>query len=193
MRRLLYFPIIHTQADMGALGALLQRIKAARLGPERLKQSAELVDKMWEDIERAVAALPLTSGQVRVYQDGLPVCRQETRIVQELAAAGSRNHQLLLRLQERGAVIMGTESPELLVEEYQLVSAALNAAAAGGAQRQKAQLGAALLEKRDRFMAARINRTLQSGEMGLLFVGMLHSVQRYLERDIEIKYPVKVL
>jgi len=178
---------------MGALGALLQRIKATRLGQQRLKHSAELVDKMWEDIERAVAGLALTPGQVRVYQDGLPVCAQEAQIVQELAAAGSRNHQLLLRLQERGAVIMGTESPELLIEEYQLAHAALSAAAAGGAQRQKQQLGAALLEKRDRFMAARINRTLQSGEMGILFVGMLHSVQHYLERDIEIKYPVKVL
>lgn len=193
MRLLLYFPIIHTQADMGALGALLQRIKAARLGQERLKHSAELVDKMWEDIERAVARLPLTPGQVRVYQDGLPVCGHEAQIVEELAEAGSRNHQLLLRLRERGAVIMGTESPELLVEEYQLASTALRAAAAGGAQRQKQQLGAALLEKRDRFMAARINGTLQKGEMGLLFVGMLHSVQRYLDRNIEIKYPVKVL
>ena len=46
--------------------------------------------------------------------------------------------------------------------------------------------GAALIQKRDRFMAERIDRTLQPGEIGILFIGMLHSVQRYLARDITV-------
>jgi DUF917 family protein len=190
VRTLVYIPIIHTQADMGALGALLQRIKASRVGPERLKESAKRVDEMWDEIERTVECLPVVAGKVRVYQDGLAVCGHESQIVRELADAGSRNHQLLVRLQERGAILMGTESPELLIEEYQLATASLHSAASGSHRRQE-QLGRTLLEKRDRFIAGRINSTLQHGETGILFVGMLHSVQRYLERNFEIRYPIK--
>jgi hypothetical protein len=57
-----------------------------------------------------------------IHLEGLPVCGHESEIVADLARAGSRNHRLLLRLREFGAIIMGTESAELLVEEYQLSS-----------------------------------------------------------------------
>lgn len=191
-RTLHYIPIIHTPADMGALGASLQRMKAATFGRQRLRHSADLVDKMWQNIERTVEALPVAAGQTRVYQDGLPVCGQELRIVSELAEAGSRNHKLLLSLHGKGAILMGTESPELLVEEYELTTAALNAPAGGDARRRQ-QWSATLLEKRDRYIAARINHTLQKGETGILFVGMLHAVQRYLEPDIRIVYPAQAV
>ncbi len=185
----MYIPIIHTQADMGGLGASLQRIKASTLGRRRLTHSADVVDKMWQEIERAVERSPVAPGKTRVYQDGLPVCAHEARIISELAQAGSRNYKLLLCLERRGAVLMGTESPELLVEEYQLAIAALNSGGAGGATPPEL-CSTALIEKRDRFIAARINGTLQPGETGILFVGMLHAVQPYLARDIEIVYPL---
>ena len=185
----MYIPIIHTQADMGGLGASLQRIKASTFGRHRLTHSAERVDEMWQEIERTVERLPVVAGKTRVYQDGLPVCAHEARIVADLAEAGSRNHKLLLRLESRGAELMGTESPELLVEEYQLAIAALNSGGAGGATRRQSR-SAALLEKRDRYIAARINSTLLPGETGILFLGMLHAVQPYLEQDIEIVYPL---
>ena len=189
-RTLMYIPIIHTQADMGDLGASLQRIKASTFGRRRFIQSAELVDRMWQEIEQTVERLPIGTGTTRVYQDGLPVCAHEQRIISELAEAGSRNYKLLLRLESRGAMLMGTESPELLVEEYQLAITGLNSSGAGG-KRQRELRSAALLEKRDRFIAARINSTLQPGETGILFLGMLHSVQPYLDGDINIVYPVK--
>jgi len=131
-RTLEYIPIIHTQADMGDLGASLQRMKASTFGRQRLIHSAEVIDKMWQEIERTVEHLPVVAGKTRVYQDGLPVCAHEARIVSETAEAGSRNYKLLLRLQSRGAVLMGTESPELLVEEYQMAVTALNSGGAGG-------------------------------------------------------------
>lgn len=134
--------------------------------------------------------LPIVGGETRVYQDGLPVCAHEARIISELAEAGSRNYKLLLRLESRGAMLMGTENPDLLVEEYQLAVTGLNSGGAGGA-RQRELRGAALLEERDRYIAARINSTLQPGETGVLFLGMLHSVQPYLDRDINIVYPIK--
>ena len=111
-------------------------------------------------------------------------------MVADLARAGSRNYQLLLRLQARGAVVMGTESPELLLEEYRLVSADLASGAMRATERQRAAY-AAVLEKRDRFMAQRINSTLAIGETGILFVGLLHAVERYLESDMEVIHPIR--
>jgi len=189
-RRLAYIPIVHTLADMGTLGASVQSAKLAALGRQGLARSAAVVEKMWEEIERVVGNLPVGPGSVRVYQDGLLVCGREREIVSELAAAGSRNHRLLLDLQARGAVLMGTESPELLVAEYQLASAELAAGRASHAKIRPDRVRDALLEKRDRFIADRINGTLGAGESGILFMGMLHEVARYLDSGIKVVYPL---
>jgi len=193
-RKLLYIPIIHTQADMGELSPSLERIRVSKLGRHGATHHAGLVAKMWDEIERVVENLPVMAGQVQVYQDGLPVCGHEQQIVSQLAAAGNRNHRLLLRLQARGAVLMGTESPELLVEEYQLLTSALTPGPAREAARAEARrkpLRDALLERRDRYIAGRINTTLAAGETGILFLGMLHAVNRYLDPDIQVVYPVR--
>jgi hypothetical protein len=145
---------------------------------------------MWAQIERVVASLPVTPGSTRVYQDGLPVCRHEQEIVSELAGAGNRNHRVLLKLQARGATLMGTESPELLLEEYQLAAAAFASGATVRTDIRQKQLRDALLEKRDRYIAARINGTLGAGESGILFMGMLHEVATYLDSDIGVVCPL---
>jgi hypothetical protein len=188
-RKLVYLPIIHTVADMGALGASIQSVKLSAFGRQGLAHNAAVVEKMWEEIERAVGKLQVSPGSVRVYQDGLPVCGHEREIVSELAAAGSRNHRLLLSLQARGAVLMGTESADLLVEEYQLASAALAAGRASHAKTRRDRLRDTLLEKRDRYIADRINGTLGAGETGILFMGMLHEVTRFLDPNILVVYP----
>jgi hypothetical protein len=189
-RRLVYIPIIHTVADMGALGPSVQRVKLSALGRQGLAHSAAVVEKMWEETERAVTRLKLTPGAARVYQDGLPVCGHEREIVSELAKAGSRNHGLLLKLEARGAVLMGTESPELLVEEYQLAGAELASGGVTQAKVRQKRLRDTLLERRDRYIADRINATLGAGESGILFMGMLHEVARYLDSDIDVGYPL---
>ena len=189
-RRLVYVPIIHTLTDMGALGASVQRVKLSALGRQGLAHGAAVVEKMWEETERVVTRLKLTPGVARVYQDGLPVCGREREIVSELAKAGSRNHGLLLKLEARGAVLMGTESPELLVEEYQLAGAELASGAVAQAKMHRKRLRDTLLERRDRYIADRINATLGAGESGILFIGMLHEVTRYLDSDIDVGYPL---
>lgn len=189
-KRLVYIPIIHTLADMGALGASIQRVKLSALGRQGLARNAAVVEKTWEEIERAVGNLHVSPGRVRVYQDGLPVCGREQEIVSELAEAGNRNHRLLLSLQARGALLMGTESPELLVEEYQLAGAALASGGVAQAKMRRKRLRDTLLERRDRYVADRIDRTLGAGETGILFMGMLHAVARYLDPDIKVVYPL---
>jgi hypothetical protein len=185
-----YIAIIHTMADMGTLGASIRNVKLTTLGRQRLAHNAAVVEKMWEQIERAALNLRAGPGTVRVYQDGLPVCGREQEIVSELAEAGNRNHRLLLSLQDRGAILMGTESPELLVEEYRLVSAEYAAGPASPARMHRDRLSETLLEKRDRYIADRINKTLGVGERGILLLGMLHDVARYLDPNIKVSYPL---
>ncbi|MBI4797111.1 MAG: hypothetical protein HY790_14950, partial [Deltaproteobacteria bacterium] len=163
--------------------------KMGRIGFNR-KMAA--IDRFWTEVERAIETLTLSFESVRLYQDGLPVCGREAEIVRELAQTGNRNHQLLLRLMGRGATVMGTESADLLVQEYQMAKQSLAARpprAAGVAARRRA-LTDALLQRRDRFIAQRINDTLKPGETGILFLGMLHSLEGYLHQDVKVIYPL---
>jgi len=192
-RRLIYLPIVHTQADMGALQESVARATLEKVGRAGLARKTAAIDRSWTEIEAALDALVLSFDRVRLYQDGLPVCGREAEIVTELARAGSRNHQLLLRLVAQGAVLMGTESGDLLVQEYQLARQSLTAKpprAAGVAATRRA-LSEALLQRRDQFMAQRINETLKSGETGILFLGMLHSLERFLHPNVKVIYPLR--
>ena len=191
-RTLIYFPIVHTPADMGALQESVARATLEKAGRAGLARKTAAIDKIWTEIETTIDALPLSFDRVRLYQDGLPVCGREAEIVTELARSGSRNHQLLLRLMAQGAVLMGTESGDLLVQEYQSARQSLTTRpprAAGVAAPRRA-LSEALLQRRDQFMAQRIHETLKSGETGILFLGMLHSLERYLNPDVKVIYPL---
>ena len=189
-RILVYIPIIHTAADMGTLAPSIRGKKLSMLGRQGLARNAAMVEKMWQEIEGVASRLPVAPGTVRIYQDGLPICRHEQEIVLELAGSGSRNHRLLLELQSRGARVMGTESPELLVEEYQLAKASLASGVTAEDDSRQRQLRDTVLDKRDRFIADRINVTLGDGETGILFLGMLHSLAQFLDSDIRVTYPL---
>jgi hypothetical protein len=192
-RTLIYIPIIHGAADMGALRESVQRITLQKLGEKEWESKIDLIDKLWNKIEAAVDELPFPLEKVRVYQDGLPICGIESKIVTEIARSGSRNHRLLVSLMEKGATIMGTESPELLTEEYDLVKRILAAGNSVEAARIEADLKSlsdALLKKRDRYIADRINSTLCPGETGIIFLGMLHSLNGLLDGDIQVIYPL---
>src|SRR3990167_5525794 len=121
MRTLIYIPIIHTQADMGALAGAIRRLAIEKLGHREWERSVRAIDQLWTIIHETIEKLDLLYPRVRLYQDGLPNCGREVQIVTDLANAGSPNHQLLLYLMEKGATLMGTESADFLLEEYQLV------------------------------------------------------------------------
>jgi len=192
-RTLLCIPIIHTQADMGALSGSIERLKIRRLGKNGWERNLNLISQLWARIEQTIDELALPYERLRVYQDGLPVCGHEVEIVTELANAGSRNHRLLLRLREKGATIMGTESSELLVEEYQFVKEEFASGKPGASLRgegPRRALRDSLLKRRDQCIASRINDTLCAGETGLLFLGMLHSIRPWLDKDLRVIHPV---
>jgi hypothetical protein len=193
VRRLIHIPVIHSQAEMGSFSPTIQAMKVKKLGAQGWARNVNQIDGLWAQIEEAIDCWSLPYEKVRLYQDGLPVCGREQEIVSELAKVGSRNHQLLLRLKERGATLMGTESADLLVQEYKLIKQMLttdDSAAAARLEARHQEVSHSLLKRRDQAIAERINHTLCPGEIGLLFLGMLHSLEGWLAEDIQVTHPL---
>lgn len=190
VREVIWVPIIHSQVDQGSMSESIRRLYIRRMGRQKWEQHVRSVDTRWEQTRENLSALGLDYHRVRLYQDGLPNCGHESKIVQDLAAAGSQNHQLLLDLMEQGAQLMGTESPELLLEEYELARQVLCSMESRGSKsvgRSQQDASRRTLEQRDSYIACRIDQTLQIGETGLLFLGMLHSLDPHLPAGIRIR------
>jgi len=188
-RRLIWIPIIHTEADLGNMAESVRNLYVRKMGRAKWAKHVADIDRIWREIRAKIDKMHLDYAKVRLYQDGLPVCGHEEQIVRDLARAGSQNHQLLADLMEQGATIMGTESPDLLLEEYNLARETLVASDRRESPEAAARRGAlskTILEKRDRYIGARIAETLQPGETGVIFLGMLHSLAGRLPPDIEV-------
>ena len=195
LRILYHYPIVHSQSEMGAFSETIRKVTLEKLGESVWRQKVGLIGEMWRGIEESVDALALDYSQTRVYQDGLPVCGRESEIVSEIAGLGSPNHQLLLRLQEKGAALMGTESPDLLLEEYELLKKVLqgeNAKEVSQAEAMQEEASNLILKRRDTFIAERIGETLQVGETGILFLGILHDLSGRLSADIRVRLPINM-
>ena len=102
-------------------------------------------------------------------------------------------NSLLKWLIERGAQLVGTESTELLIKEYEAVKRSL---ADGNFhetdkpnESQQNDDTVSLLTQRDCFIAQRIVETLHVGNVGILFIGLQHRVQDYLPGDLVVEYP----
>lgn len=184
-RSLSIIPIVHSETDLGQLAEHVR---------------AQIGDHAWADKQRAVAAIwtriaawsdETDAAGLLIFQDGLPDDPSAPRIVDELAAKGSMNHLVLKRLIERGAVVVGTESPELLLREYESARASADGAEAGRhPDPRDAQRAAALLDRRDRYIASTIDASIAEGQRGVLFIGMLHDVAAKLPGDIRTSYPL---
>jgi hypothetical protein len=188
MRRLIHIPIIHTTADLGSLSKLVQAHYTRVCGKTSWNRREDVLRALWTDIETNLDALHPDARKTRIYQDGLPICGFEERIVRELAKAGSSNHQLILKLLDQGAVLMGTEDSQLLVEEYEIQKRHLTQKAGkkSTSEEQKGHMDR-VLKARDSFIAERIANTLQEGEVGLLFLGALHRLDALEATGIHVE------
>jgi hypothetical protein len=191
MRRLIYIPIIHTEVDMGSVSEDVKREYLSKYGKNKWLEHLRLIGSLWDTIRKRLLAMPIDYGKARLYQDGLPVCGKEVDIVKELAGMGSRNHMLLVELMERGATLMGTEDPHLLIQEHRNIKEMIKVLGMeGGRERLESyrSLSNDLLMKRDDFIAKRISDTLREGETGVLFIGAVHTVEKRLPKDIKVVY-----
>jgi hypothetical protein len=170
------------------MSELVRQLYVRRMGQAKWEQHVKDVHEFWTKVQEVIENLGLAWEHVRLYQDGLPNCGREVEIVNTMAKSGSFNHQLLLKLMERGAQIIGTESPELLIQEYELARQLLaqGVSVQNGKSAECVERNRRILDMRDRYIAERIGRTLRQGETGLIFLGMLHSLKGRLRGDIRV-------
>ncbi|MEM7621583.1 MAG: hypothetical protein AAF235_00080 [Planctomycetota bacterium] len=180
-RSLDVIPVVHTEADLGGLAASLR----AEMGERAWADKQQVVAQAWERITGWARAID--ARHTMLYQDGLPAVDAAERIVRDLAANGSVNHRVLVTLIDHGAQLVGTECPDLLLREYELAKAGAAGLASGTPD---AIESSDLLAQRDRWIAAQIDRTLPEDGRGVLFVGLLHEVERVLAEDIEVRHPL---
>jgi hypothetical protein len=183
MRALILLPIIHSPTDLGTLSAAAE---SSRNDAQTL-QYLDAVEHFWTVVDGVIEGMNLNYEQLKVYQDSLPVCNIVDRIVADVAASGSRNYALLEMLQQKGATLMGTESPDLLEQEKALMTDVLQSAEHSKESAEKAQ---DLLSRRDNFIGQRINESLADEEMGLIFVGLMHDIEPHLSSDIVVIKPL---
>ncbi len=190
MRTLIHVAIVHSLADFGSLTEQVKESFQRQFGSQKWQKHLDDIEQFWDQIHREILNTRLDWSRVRLYQDGLPVCGRERDIVSQVAESGSRNHQLLLELANRGAHLMGTEDPTLLMEEYGRAKASLSQKRAAQAHSEQSRASGSadeLLRKRDQFIATTINQTLLENETGVLFLGMIHSALQFLDSDIQVR------
>jgi len=188
MRRLKYIPIIHTGVEMGSMYGILKAEYIKRYGKKKWEEHNKIIEDFWQGIRNKVFDLNLDYPNTRLYQDGLPVCGKEMAIIEELVKMGSRNYQILMELIQLGAKLEGTEDPKLLLEEYAYLKNASADLDKPEVKRRYQRLAKSILQKRDSYIAQRIDKTLREGETGLLFIGIAHRVNEKLSEDIETDY-----
>jgi len=155
LRQLLHIPIVHGHAEMGSAGNTVRRAYVDRAGENAWEKSRLAIADFWDAIETAMDSLRLDYRKARLYQDGMPACGLEEKIARDLAMQGVPNYRILLKLMERGATLEGTEDPDLLRTEYELImSTVAGATDAGRSQGVRAARLRDLLDQRDRFHRA---------------------------------------
>jgi len=188
-RRLLYVPIIHTEADLGSVGKDIAKRGVKEFGETLWKKHETTVLGFWEAIEGYFDSIQVSG--FKVYQDGMAAGGETaTAIVQEVLQTGSRNYQVISELIRKGAILVKTEDLNLVREERDWILKITQA------KNRTQKLDAALkyklvknnlLERRDKFIAKQINDTLQGEERGILFIGAFHNVKKWLQKDIEVE------
>ncbi|TRZ89897.1 hypothetical protein D4R89_05295 [bacterium] len=189
MRTLLYVPIIHTSADLGSLAKDVERRGLEKFGENMWRDHLRTIDGLWDALFLYFDSINVSGA--KIFQDGMFADGDVgLNIVQEGEKAGSKNHRLVSKLLQKGALLMKTEDFNLVKKErdrlLKMIRAKTTAEKIFGLIIYKLTKKT-LLRQRDEYIAQRIDQALKEGETGILFIGAYHHVQPRLPRDIHIR------
>lgn len=189
MKSLIYVPIIHTIADLGSLAKDVVKRGISDLGQDLWELHRKTVNGFWDAISCYFDSLDVSG--MKIYQDGMVA---EGEVGQEIVEAGvksgSKNYELVSRLIKRGAILVKTEDFKLVKEERDRLLSIIEAKSVIKkllAFIKYKSVKNRLLNKRDKFIAGRINETLEEGERGVIFMGAYHDIKKRLPEDIQVK------
>ena len=189
MRTLIYVPVIHTSADLGSIAKEVAKRGIRDLGQELWEKHRKTVEGFWDVVSDYFDSIDVKD--MKIYQDGM-VAEDEVgkKIAEDTAKAGSKNYQLILKLLDRGAVLVKTEDFKLVKKEYDRLLAITQAKSITKkiiAFIKYKLVKVILLNRRDNFIANRIEQTLKAEEKAILFIGAFHNIKKRLPKDIRIK------
>jgi len=189
MRTLIYVPVIHTSADLGSIAKEVAKRGIRDLGQELWEKHRRTVEGFWDVVSDYFDSIEVKD--MKIYQDGM-VAEDEMgkKIAEDTAKAGSKNYQLILKLLDRGAVLVKTEDFKLVKKEYDRLLAITQAKLITKkiiAFIKYKLVKVILLNRRDNFIANRIEQTLKADEKAILFIGAFHNIKKRLPKDIQIK------
>lgn len=188
MKKLYLIPIIHMSADMGSLASALDEAAKAEFGQEVWQKHKGAVSSFWDSIGQFFDAMNVKG--FKIYQDGMVANGADgLRIIREGISQGSKNYEIIGKLLQRGAVLVKTEDPVLVKQEYAYIAKIAHSKSPKEkevwALRYKVAQGR-LLRQRDDFIAKRIEVTLGEGDTGILFIGAYHDILSRLPEDIQV-------
>lgn len=212
MKELHYFQTVHMEEDVGAIKDVLNQESVKIFGREEWQVHLDEVRKSWDKIRNYAMDLisnGVNPSKIKIYQDGLPNSDEllfsyemtgvETpfnrddillnKIVKPAAENGSKNYKIIDELVQQGAVLEGVESFELLIKEHGSLSSIKDAKTGEGGLKHAALYRKAkkeMTEKRDKYIAKKINKSLTEGYTGLAFFGAGHSITDKLDKDIDV-------
>jgi len=166
--------VIHSPEDFGdskesAIANLIQKI-----GKQQSEQILANIAEVWEKVKSITLQLGLYDMPLDIFLDGLDINTLDVPgKVRKLATDGVTMYVIAAELQTANAIVYGTESHELLMEER-----------ITGTDPEKAQT---LLAKRDRFIARRITEVMSPERMGFLIIGREHDVPEHLSDDFLVR------
>jgi len=188
MRELYLVPILHMSADMGSLASALDETAKVEFGQEVWQKHKGAVSSFWDSIGQFFDAMNVKG--FKIYQDGMVANGADgIRIIREGISQGSKNYEIIGKLLQRGAVLVKTEDPVLVKQEYAYIAKIAHSKSPKEKEvwslRYKVAQGR-LLRQRDDFIAKRIEVTLGEGETGILFIGAYHDILSRLSEDIRV-------
>ena len=188
-RTLIYVPVIHTSADLGSLAGDISKRGIFDLGEDFWRKHQKTVEDFWDVISNYFDSIDVSG--MKIYQDGM-IAEGEVgeKIVEEGRIDGSKNYELVFKFLKKGAILVRTENFNLVKKEYDRLRAITKSNSIFQKLLESIRYKMTktrLLNKRDRFIARRINETLGSKETGILFIGAFHRVKNLLAHDIQIK------
>jgi hypothetical protein len=190
MRTLIYVPIIHSVADMGSLGEELKRKSVSGLGENLWQKHTDTVNGYWDAIESYFENIDRYIPGIKIYQDGMFVDGEiALKLISDGIKSGSKNSEIVSTLISRGAILIKTEDFKMVKDEYDGLQSVLksktNIKKLIHLLRYKISKPI-FLRRRDRFIAATIDETLEPNETGILFIGAYHNVMERLPKDITV-------
>ena len=162
-RTLVSTVIVHSLEDFGSCAKIVADATAARAPAIQQQKLACAIAAFWRDLSFVIPALKPD----KVYQDGLPAYDEHPEVVAAIVGrVKTPNYELLRRLRDQEAKVIGTEAWPLLIQERdRLLAGVVNCG------REE------LLKKRDGYIINRISQTLRPREVGVLLIGALHRIE----------------